>query len=126
VSLSTPPAPHCRFLLPLIDPYGGPSWYLACLLPPSAASLLAACLVNWERVAAGINWDTWDLPVAQQSGFCVQSVFSMLALDVLLYGLLTWYCDKVGGGAGAGGLGVGWEWAGAGAGGGAGVEDVMP
>lgn len=79
----------------MIDPYGGTSWYMACLLPPSAASLLAACLVNWERVAAGINWDTWSLPVAQQSSFCVQSVFLMLALDVLLFGVLTWYCDKV-------------------------------
>jgi hypothetical protein len=39
--------------------------------------------------------------VAQQSAFCVRTVFGMLLLDVLIYTALTWYCDKVGRRAGA-------------------------
>lgn len=85
----------CRFLLPFIRPYGGLSWYLASLLPTSAASLFAAALVNWERVAAGVQANTLWLPVTQGSGYCVGSVMWLLMMDVLLYGALTWYCDKV-------------------------------
>lgn len=83
------------FLLPLIQPYGGTSWFLACLSPPSAASLFAYCLINWERIAAGVTWRTWDLPVTQNTSFCVRTVMVMMLADVLLYSLLTWYGDKV-------------------------------
>lgn len=34
--------------------------------------------------------------VSQESGFSAASVFFMLALDVLLYSALVWYCDKAG------------------------------
>lgn len=84
-----------RFLLPFVRPYGGISWYIAGLSPTSAASLFAAALVNWERLAAGVNADTMWLPVAAESSFCVVSVLWLLAVDVLLFALLTWYCDKV-------------------------------
>lgn len=84
-----------RFLLPFARPYGGVSWYLASLSPTSAASLFAAALVNWERLAAGVQWNTLLLPVNQGSGYCVGSVMWLLAVDVLLYAVLTWYFDKV-------------------------------
>jgi hypothetical protein len=48
----TPAAPR-SFLLPFTQPLGGASWFWACLSPTSAASLFAAALVNWERVAEG-------------------------------------------------------------------------
>jgi hypothetical protein len=41
------------FLLPFTQPLGGASWFWACLSPTSAASLFAAALVNWERLAEG-------------------------------------------------------------------------
>lgn len=85
-----------RFLLPFVRPYGGLSWYLASLSPTSAASLFAASLVNWERMAAGVRWHTLWLPVTQGSGYCVGSVMWLLMVDVLLFATLTWYCDKVG------------------------------
>lgn len=85
-----------RFLLPFARPYGGVSWYVAGLSPTSAASLFAASLVNWERLAAGVNLSTMWLPVTPESSFCVGSVMWLLALDVVLYAVLTWYCDKVG------------------------------
>jgi hypothetical protein len=87
--------PHRSFLLPFIRPYGGISWYIAGLSPTSAASLFAAALVNWERLAAGVNSHTMWLPVTPESSFCVGSVMWLLALDVVLYAVLTWYCDKV-------------------------------
>lgn len=89
-----------RFLLPFVRPYGGVSWYVAGLSPTSAASLFAAALVNWERLAAGVNLQTMWLPVTPESSFCVGSVMWLLAVDVLLYAVLTWYCDKVGGAQG--------------------------
>lgn len=76
-------------------PYGGLSWYLAGLSPTSAASLFAAALVNWERLAAGVTLDTMWLPVTPESSFCVGSVMWLMSLDVVLFALLTWYCDKV-------------------------------
>lgn len=85
----------CSFLLPFVRPYGGISWFLAGLSPTSAASLFAAALVNWERLAAGVTLDTLWLPVAADSGFCVGSVFWLLAVDVVMFAALTWYCDKV-------------------------------
>ncbi|PNG99270.1 ATP-binding cassette sub-family A member 5, partial [Tetrabaena socialis] len=39
------------FVLPAVYQYGSWTWYVACLSPPSAASLFAAALVNWEKVA---------------------------------------------------------------------------
>jgi len=91
----TPCNPCCRFLLPFIRPYGGVSWYIAGLSPTSAASLFAAALVNWERLAAGVTLDTLWLPVTPDSSFCVGSVMWLLAVDVGLFAALTWYCDKV-------------------------------
>eukprot|EP00879_Flechtneria_rotunda_P027764 GHRR01029755.1.p1 GENE.GHRR01029755.1~~GHRR01029755.1.p1 ORF type:complete len:493 (+),score=163.44 GHRR01029755.1:105-1583(+) len=83
------------FLLPFIRPYGGLSWYLAGLSPTSAASLFAAALVNWERLAAGVTLQTMWLPLTQGSSFCVGSVMWLLAVDVVLFAILTWYFDKV-------------------------------
>lgn len=68
---------------------------MASLSPTSAASLFAASLVNWERVAAGVTLQTMWLPVTQGSSFCVGSVLWLLAADVLLFAALTWYFDKV-------------------------------
>lgn len=44
--------------------FAPPRRFLSCLLPPSAASLFAACLINWELVAVGITWHTATLPVS--------------------------------------------------------------
>jgi hypothetical protein len=56
---------------------------------------MAAALLNWERVAAGVTLETLWLPVTQGSSFCVGSVLLLLAADVLLFAALTWYSDKV-------------------------------
>ena len=40
----------CRYLMPSLQPYGGPGWALSCLLPPSAISLFASVLVKHEAV----------------------------------------------------------------------------
>lgn len=85
-----------RFILPFTRPYGGPSWFWACLSPPSAASLFAAALVNWERLAAGVTPHTLWLPVTQGGHFSVGVVYVMLAADVVLFMAAAWYCDKVG------------------------------
>lgn len=89
------PSPPRSFLLPALRPFGGLSWHLACLSPPSAASLFAAALVNWERAAAGLTPATLWLPVTPAGGFSAGSALLALVLDVLLYGLLAWYLDKV-------------------------------
>ena len=45
-----PPFPLHRYLVPSLQPYGGPAWTLSCLLPPSAISLFASVLVKHEAV----------------------------------------------------------------------------
>ena len=47
-----PPASRraCSYLMPSLQPYGGPGWALSCLLPPSAISLFASVLVKHEAV----------------------------------------------------------------------------
>ncbi|KAF8072728.1 Abca17 [Scenedesmus sp. PABB004] len=88
-------AARAAFLLPFVRPYGGASWYWASLSPTSAASLFAAALVNWERLAAGVTVRTLWLPVTQGSAYSAGTALAMLALDVLLFGALAWYGDKV-------------------------------
>jgi hypothetical protein len=39
---------------------------------------------------------TLFLPVAQDSGFSAFTVLLLLAVDVVVYAALAWYCDKVG------------------------------
>ncbi len=51
------------FLVPNSYPYCGTSWWLACLLPPSAASMFANALVQWELISQGVNMHTLSLPV---------------------------------------------------------------
>jgi hypothetical protein len=51
--------------------------------------------VNWERAAAGLTPATLWLPVTPAGGFSAGSALLALLLDVLLYGLLAWYLDKV-------------------------------
>ncbi len=37
--------------------------YACCLLPPGAASLWAASLINWELISQGLTWRTARMPV---------------------------------------------------------------
>ncbi len=85
----------CRYLIPTFQPYGGYGWALACLLPPSSISLFAYVLVKLESAQRGVRWATLPLAVTAEYPFSAATVFQMLALDVLLYAALTWYCDKV-------------------------------
>jgi hypothetical protein len=55
-------------------------------------TIARACLL---RPDAGITRSTLWLPVTPDSSFCAASVFWLLALDVVLYAALTWWCDKV-------------------------------
>jgi hypothetical protein len=38
----------CRYLMPYLVPYGGISWTVSCLLPPSSISLFATVLLKME------------------------------------------------------------------------------
>ncbi|GAX84392.1 hypothetical protein CEUSTIGMA_g11814.t1 [Chlamydomonas eustigma] len=49
------------FIIPTSAPYGGRSWWLACLLPPSAASMFGGALINWELISQGINMHTFSI-----------------------------------------------------------------
>ncbi len=42
------PIPGRRYLMPYLVPYGGVSWTLSCLLPPSSISLFASILLKLE------------------------------------------------------------------------------
>lgn len=81
--------------MPSLQPYGGRGWVLSCLLPPSAVSLFAHVLVQLESVSQGLTWATLSVPVTAEYGFSGATVYCLLAVDVLLYGGLTWYLDKV-------------------------------
>ena len=81
--------------MPTFQPYGGLGWPLACLLPPSAISLFATVLLKLEGSQRGVRWSTINLSMTSQYPFSAATVLQMLALDVLIYGLLTWYLDQV-------------------------------
>ncbi|BDA45751.1 probable ATP-binding cassette sub-family A member 3 [Coccomyxa sp. Obi] len=83
------------YIMPTFQPYGGFGWPLACLLPPSAISLFATVLLKLEGSQQGVRWSTINLNMTSQYPFSAATVLQMLALDVLIYGLLTWYLDKV-------------------------------
>ncbi len=84
-----------RYLMPSLQPYGGPGWTLACLLPPSCISLFAHVLVKMETAQRGVDWSTLRLPVTVEYPFSAANVFAMLVLDCFLYALLAWYLDQV-------------------------------
>ncbi len=84
-----------RYIMPTFQPYGGWGWPLACLLPPSAISLFATVLLKLEGSQRGVSWSTVHLNMTSQYPFSAATVLQMLAFDVLLYGLLTWYLDQV-------------------------------
>ncbi len=81
--------------MPTFQPYGGFGWPLACLLPPSAISLFAAVLLKLEGSQRGVRWSSINLNMTSQYPFSATTVLQMLALDIVIYGLLTWYLDKV-------------------------------
>lgn len=81
--------------MPTYQPYGGYGWLLACLLPPSAISLFATVLLKLEGSQRGVRWSTISLDMTSQYPFSASTVFQMLAFDIALYTLLTWYFDKV-------------------------------
>ena len=85
----------CRWLLPTFQPYGGWAWPVACILPPSAISLFATVLLQLEAGQRGLHWGSLSLSVTQQGHFSAATVLGMLAVDVVLYGLLTLYLDRV-------------------------------
>ena len=85
----------CRYIMSTLQPYGGPGWPLACLLPPSAISLFATVLLKLEGSQRGVTWDTISLQITSQFPFSAATVFQMLALDVVLYSVLAWYLDTV-------------------------------
>eukprot|EP00891_Asterochloris_glomerata_P006032 jgi/Astpho2/6032/e_gw1.00084.157.1_t len=83
------------YLMPSLQPYGGLGWTLACLLPPSCISLFASAIIKFETAQRGITWDSLAVPVTSEHPFSAATVFQMLLLDVVLYGVLTWYLDQV-------------------------------
>ena len=85
----------CRYLMPSLQPYGGLGWTLACLLPPSCISLFASAIIKFETAQRGITWGSLAVPVTSEHPFSAATVFQMLLLDVVLYGVLTWYLDQV-------------------------------
>lgn len=83
--------------MPSWQPYGGPLWTAACVLPPSAVSLFSHVLLKQESIGAGLTWSSLWQVVTVEGQFRGMTVLGALALDVLLYAALTWYLDKVGG-----------------------------
>eukprot|EP00873_Tetraselmis_striata_P005020 jgi/Tetstr1/425284/TSEL_015736.t1 len=84
------------YLIPtLIAPYGGTSWALACVLPPSAITMMVECILSAEVVQRGVTWGTLGVSAAVESSFTPALLFAILIFDILFYGLLTWYCDQV-------------------------------
>lgn len=79
----------------LVQPYGGPGWALASLLPPSAITLFVECILTAETVQRGVNWETIRVSAAAEYNFSAATVLCLLAANVVVYGLLTLYCDQV-------------------------------
>ncbi len=57
---SAPPASH---VAPRLVVVVTARRFVSCALPPGAASLWAACLINWEMISRGLTWSTVHLPV---------------------------------------------------------------
>lgn len=78
----------------LVQPSGGFSWYLACLLPQSAMSLFAFTLISWEISGFGITTATVLGTVTPSLYFSAGSVIMMLCMDAVIYGALTLAIDN--------------------------------
>lgn len=83
--------------MPTFQRYGGWGWYLACLFPPSAVSLFANVLIKVEAGGQGLQWGTLSQGVTSESSFpfSAKVVLVALVVDIVLYGMLAAYCDKV-------------------------------
>jgi hypothetical protein len=57
--------------------------------------MMVECILSSEIVQRGVTWDTLRVSAAVEYNFSPAQLFSILAFDVVLYGLLTWYCDQV-------------------------------
>lgn len=83
--------------MPTFQPYGGYGWYLSCIFPPSAISLLAQVLLKVEAGGQGLQWNNWSLSVTSESSyaFSAKTVFLAIIFDTVFYSLLAAYLDKV-------------------------------
>ena len=48
-----------------------------------------------EVARQGLNWTTFHISLTPQYPFGAAHIFALLAIDVALYTVLAWYCDKV-------------------------------
>lgn len=96
-----------RFVLINLYKEGHTLWKYACFLPPSAFTILAYGLVRLESSDQGLNAASFSVSFTSEVNYSIASVVRMLAIDVVLYGLLTLYLDKVGWGRRVGWMGGG-------------------
>ena len=84
-------------LVQIIYPDGSALYWLVCLLPPSAVGLFTKALITLESGQSGLTWQTihFDVLGNPSNPFRALDVLLMLAVDVVFFAVLTWYCDKV-------------------------------
>ncbi|KAK3266229.1 hypothetical protein CYMTET_25133, partial [Cymbomonas tetramitiformis] len=83
------------YLMPVVETYGGPGRVWACLLPPSALAVWSEVLLTLEVGEVGVTWGSLGAGITQTDPFTAQQCMQMLAVDIVLYAALTWYCDRV-------------------------------
>ena len=84
-----------RLLVSQWRPSSGLSYRAACLFPSSAMYLFGTFGVQQLAAEGGLHFGNLGAQQPQHSGFSASVVLQMLVVDVVLYGLLTWYCDRV-------------------------------
>jgi hypothetical protein len=57
--------------------------------------VLLRLLTGSSADVAGLTWTTFHVSLTPEYQFSAARIFGMLGLDIFLYGLLAWYCDKV-------------------------------
>lgn len=85
----------CRTLAGVVQPDGGVLLPLACLHPLGAAITFANAFSSLPQNGEGLTWSALGDPVQTVGSLTIGGVLLLLALDAVLYGVLTWYLDKV-------------------------------
>ncbi|XP_033630935.1 ATP-binding cassette sub-family A member 3-like [Asterias rubens] len=83
------------FLLLFYQGLSLPGKIASCLISNTAMGLGAQIIALFEGTGEGIQWDTINKPFSVDDDFTLLQVMMMMVLDIILYGVFTWYVEAV-------------------------------
>lgn len=69
--------------------------FVQCLWAPLAFGLGATFMVQWELKQQGVLWNNISIPAIDDDHLSFLAIAGIMALDAVLYSLITWYIEGV-------------------------------